>query len=149
MKRKTLLLILVFAVPVLLVMALVVVPVSIIRTPLGTIEAGIDFLVEDQLEWGEFETLTCEDVELTEDCDFDSSPFVTSMVVYSIKDIIHPAVKTITGKVIKFFLSEQQPNGAWNVYTSKREGEKEEVPPDDADDTACVSAFLAMKKIGN
>ena len=52
----------------------------------------------------------------------------------------------MTNAATGFLLSEQQPNGAWNVYTS-RNINKVTKPPDDADDTACASAILYLNNI--
>lgn len=107
---------------------------------------GLDFLYQNQLPYGEFRTLACRDKEMEKQCHLDSSPFITTFVLYSIKDIKDERVEIMTNAATGFLLSEQQPNGAWNVYTS-RNINKVTKPPDDADDTACASAILYLNNI--
>lgn len=104
-----------------------------------SIDNAIDFLYTNQLDYGEFKTYACA-LDNMSDCYFDSSPFATTFVLYSIKDIRDERVEIMTNKALEFLLSEQQPGGLWSVYTSRNT--KKIVP--DFDDTAAISAVLLL-----
>ena len=63
----------------------------------NSINNAINFLYVSQLEYGEFKTYACKDKEMA-NCYFDSSPFVTTFVLYSIKDIQNDKVESMTNK---------------------------------------------------
>ena len=106
-----------------------------------SIDRGVDFLYKNQLDYGEFKTYVCSD-KLMKNCSFDSSPFLTTFVLYSIKDVKDERIKEIINESLHFLLDEQELNGAWNYHASR--DLKNPPVPDDADDTACVSAALVM-----
>jgi len=105
-----------------------------------SIDKGLNFLYQNQLDYGEFKTYACDEKDML-NCELDSSPFVTTFVLYSIKDINTDKKKVASEKGLKFLLQEQNANGAWNVYTSKNPKHR---PPDDSDDTSVASAILTI-----
>jgi hypothetical protein len=107
-----------------------------------TIQKGIDFLYRSQLPWGEFKTLASFD-PLFIFSHFDSSPFFTSLILYSIKDIPDERVKIITKKGIDFLISEMEDEGVWRFWTKR---EKNYLPPD-LDDIANISLVLKLNGI--
>tara|TARA_Y100000310_G_scaffold148238_1_gene147489 strand:- start:4095 stop:5120 length:1026 start_codon:yes stop_codon:yes gene_type:complete len=107
-----------------------------------SINKAIDFLYESQLDYGEFETYACKDRGMT-DCYFDSSPFVTTFVLYSIKDVQDSRVRLMTNKGISFLLAEKEPGGIWKYWSSRN---YKEIEPD-LDDTAVISDILRRNRI--
>ena len=103
-----------------------------------SVSAGINFLHQSQLPYGEFKTYACSNEEMTSDCHFDSSPFVTTFVLYSLSFGDDPRIKEMTDSAIQFFLDEMDSRGLWKYWTSRNE--RNIVP--DLDDTACVSHVL-------
>jgi hypothetical protein len=107
----------------------------------NSINKAIDFLYENQLDYGEFKSLICGDKFMLT-CFFDSSPFVTTFVLYSLKDVKNKKIGIMANKAIDFLLSEQEPGGIWRYWSSKNK--RHHILPPDADDTACVSATLLL-----
>jgi len=108
----------------------------------NAINPAIDFLYQNQLPWGEFKTLACWNRWMWGSY-FDSSPFITSFVLYSLKDIRAEKVKKMTEKAISFLLSEQEKGGIWRFWTKRN---KKRVPPD-LDDISTISFILRLNKI--
>ncbi len=107
----------------------------------NSINKGILFLYSDQLNNGEFKAYVCGDDSLNE-CSYDSSNFVTSLTLYSIKDIKNKEVQNITLKGLNFLLSDQEYPGLWN-YWSENNSNHNFVPPD-SEDTSVASFILRM-----
>jgi hypothetical protein len=105
----------------------------------ASIDKGIDFLHQNQLEYGEFKTYECNEPEMR-NCIFGSSPFITSFVLYSIKDVENEKVTAMTTKGLDFLLSEQGADGTWNYRTTRNPKFTED--GQDTDDTATVSFIL-------
>jgi len=105
--------------------------------------AGIDFLYQSQLPYGEFRTYACSDEEMRTDCYFDSSPFVTTFVLYSINFVDDPKAKDMMEKAIHFFLEEMDSRGLWKYWTSRND---RNINPD-LDDTSCISYILVKNRI--
>ncbi|MFH1409677.1 MAG: prenyltransferase/squalene oxidase repeat-containing protein [Nanoarchaeota archaeon] len=106
------------------------------------ISDGITFLHENQMDSGEF--ATCAFIgDALDNCYYDGSPFITSFILYSIKDISHPHIASINQKGIQFLLSEQLPGGLWSYWTKSN---KLEIIPD-IDDTSAISHILAFHDI--
>jgi hypothetical protein len=95
------------------------------------------FLHENQLPYGEFRTYASpsRDLDVTF---FDSSVFVTTLVLYSIMDIDSPSTTTMTHKAISFLAEEMGSPGLFQYYTSKNTRSI----GFDLDDTACASVAL-------
>ena len=108
----------------------------------NSIERAIDFLYQRQLPWGEFKSLACWNPWLLGSY-FDSSPFITSFVLYSLKDIRNERVKIMTEKAINFLLSEQEKGGIWRFWTKRN---KKRIPPD-LDDISTISFILKLNKV--
>ncbi len=100
---------------------------------------GLDFLAERQLEDGEFPTLIWFD-EDPEKAVFDSSPFVTSLISYSLGHC-PPRARPMIGRALDFLEAQMEPEGVWRYYTPKQ-FKHQRIPPD-LDDTSCVSLVLA------
>ena len=107
----------------------------------NSINKGINFLYENQLDYGEFKTFACSDL-LMQNCSFDSSPFITTFVLYSIKNIKNEKVEVMTNKAIDFLLSEQESGGVWR-YWSSRSTKHSYISPD-FDDISVISAILVL-----
>ncbi len=105
-----------------------------------SISAAIDFLYHSQLPHGEFKTYASPDQEMGEQCDFDSSPFVTSLVVYSIGLVGSPEVQEMTARALDFLQAEMEGPGLWRYWSSRSERHK--LLPPDLDDTCCISFIL-------
>lgn len=102
-----------------------------------SIGGAINFLYENQLDHGEFKTFACWNPWMFGHY-FDSSPFATTFVLYSLKDIKDEKVKIMTKKAIDFLLSEQEKGGIWRFWTSRN---KKRLPPD-LDDICTISFIL-------
>jgi hypothetical protein len=102
-----------------------------------SINKAIDFLYLNQLETGEFNTFACKDLGM-KSCFFDSSPFITPFVLYSVKDVKNAKVAGITDKGLEFLLSEQESGGVWRYWT-KRNGKSADI---DIDDVSMISYIL-------
>ncbi|MDD4563542.1 MAG: hypothetical protein PHF09_01535 [Candidatus Nanoarchaeia archaeon] len=107
----------------------------------NSIKLGIDFLHNTQLENGEFKTESCFEKKMI-NCYYDSSPFVTTFVLYSINEINNPKVQEIKEKALNFLLNEQE-NGLWSYWTKKNENKLYF----DLDDTSCSSFILKQNNI--
>jgi hypothetical protein len=106
-----------------------------------SIERALMFLRDAQLPHGEFKTLLSSDMELSEGaCVFDSSPFVTSLVLYSLSHVTGGAANSLVEKALGFLASEMELGGLWRYYSS-RQFKHCRIPPD-LDDTACCSYLL-------
>jgi len=107
---------------------------------LHAIEQGLHFLSSQQLESGEFHTLLGSRASL-EDGVPDSSPFVTSLLAYSLRAAGPPALPLIE-RALDFLSSEREAGGVWRYYSSQQFKHRR-VPPD-LDDTACCSFALRV-----
>jgi hypothetical protein len=107
-----------------------------------SIGRGLDFLQGAQLDHGEFSTYGCEDHEMTL-CEFDSSPFVTAQVLYSIKDIGDMRADRMAASGADFLISEKESVGIWRYWSSRN---SKEIEPD-LDDTAVISYVVTQRQI--
>jgi len=101
---------------------------------INSINKAVNFLYENQAECGEFKSLACRDKQM-EVCRVDSTPFVTTFILYSIKDLNNKKIEIMAEKAIKFLLSKQKPGGVWSYYPTLTA---------DFDDISCVSAILTI-----
>jgi hypothetical protein len=109
------------------------------------IKKGLEFLSAKQLPSGEFASYRSTDALMKEDCVFDSSPFPTALIAYSLSfSNENIAVKIVDG-CCKFLLTEMEKHGVWRYWTSKHPYHKS-IPPD-LDDIACVSSVLRQNNI--
>lgn len=103
-----------------------------------SIGRAVDFLYYNQLEYGEFKSFAY----LNGNIFFDSSPAVTTFILYSLRGIDDKRVETIKNKSIKFFLEEQEGDGIWRYWTSRNFINKKESIPPDLDDISAISFIL-------
>ena len=105
-------------------------------------DKAIDFLYQNQLTDGEFPTDSCTD-EAMQNCVYDSSPFVTSFVLYSLKDSDNQKVAEMKDKGLAFLLSEQGTGGVWKYWTKKNSRYSDP----DVDDTSTISFILKHNNV--
>lgn len=116
-----------------------------------TIAKAIDFLEQNQLDDGEFQTQFDQRHEtpnhqIIEKLVFDSSPFVTSLVLYSLSFLSHEnKVQLIIKRGVSFLLQEMELGGLWRYWSSKNE--KHSMIPPDLDDICCISYVLRMNNV--
>ncbi len=108
----------------------------------NSISKGIDFLYENQLDYGEFKTYICDDKDL-EECLFDSSPFVTTFVLYFFNNMEGEKVEIMTEKALDFLLNEQEEGGIWRYWSSRND---KKISPD-LDDISTISFILKTNGI--
>ncbi len=110
------------------------------RTIENVLQAAVRFLAERQLPHGEFKTLSAENAAMTKGCVFDSSPFTTAYVLYSLGFQQDEHTKIILAKGLKFLQAEMETGGLWRYWSSRNAAHS--VLPPDLDDTACISFVL-------
>lgn len=112
--------------------------------PISTVERSIhlalDFLSRSQLKHGEFRTCAAENEAMDEACFFDSSPFTTSFVLYSLGFFQDARIRDMTARGLTFLQSEMEGRGVWRYWSSHNQAHS--VLPPDLDDTACISFVL-------
>ncbi|MBV9066053.1 MAG: terpene cyclase/mutase family protein [Methylobacteriaceae bacterium] len=102
---------------------------------------AIEFLRREQLPHGEFRTVLGADKNMS-NAVFDSSPFVTSFVLYALAHVRGIVVDDIIAKAVAFLHSEMEFGGVWR-YWSSRQHKHARLPPD-LDDTSCISYALKI-----
>ena len=114
---------------------------------LGLVRA-IEFLENNQLDDGEFVVefdKKYENGEQNEDWQFDSSNFVTSLILYSLHFLDNKKVQNITYKGLEFLRKEMIFGGLWKYWSSKNDKQKT-IPPD-LDDICCISHLFQINNI--
>jgi len=109
------------------------------------IERGLQYLAEEQLATGEFKSYRSTDPLMKEDCVFDSSPFPTALIVFSLSFSNSIVARKMTVLATKFLLSEMEKHGIWRYWSAAHPYHKS-IPPD-LDDIACVSAVFKQNNI--
>jgi len=109
------------------------------------VHQAIKFLHEQQLPSGEFRSYHSTHPTMESDCQLDSTPFPTALIVYSLGFHNSSKVDEMTSKAIRFFLKHMEKGGVWRYWTYKH-SEHKRIPPD-VDDTVCVSQVLRHHKI--
>ncbi|MBN1424655.1 hypothetical protein JXA88_08865 [Candidatus Fermentibacteria bacterium] len=104
----------------------------------SAIGRGVGFLETNQMKHGEFRTYASPDSTLARIRHFDSSPFVTSFVAYSLSYIADPRVEEMTARALCFLAEEMDREGTWRYWSSLND---KAIDPD-LDDTACISFLL-------
>ena len=102
------------------------------------IEKAIDFLYHHQLPYGEFKTYMSPNPRLEDQYPPDSTPFVTTLVLYCIGFVNCPKVSEMTRKAVNFLMEEMEPPGVWRYWASRTN--QKSTP--DLDDTSCASFVL-------
>ncbi len=107
----------------------------------ASISKSLDFLCQNQQNYGEFKTyLSIDEAMVPDTCTFDSTPFTTALILYSIRFIEDPKVSQMTQKAIQFLVEERETGGLWRSWSSKNPRNK--LCPPDLDNTACVAYAL-------
>lgn len=104
------------------------------------VEKGLAFLEANQRADGEFNSYRARDPLFLADCEFDSSPFPTSLIAYCLSQIDSPKCKRMIEKACAFLIKEMEPGGVWRYWTSQHQFHAH--IPLDLDDIACVSSVL-------
>ncbi len=118
-----------------------------------SLRMAVAYLAQSQLPDGEFQTEFCverhetADGHIIEDLVFDSSPFVTSLVVSSLGFAVHLGlgVEAMMERGCRFLEADMDPGGLWRYWS--RKNDKRYIIPPDLDDTACISHLLATRGI--
>ena len=105
------------------------------------IDSAVDFLRRHQLPHGEFKTLLAQDRKMSNPV-FDSSPFVTSFVLYAFSHLDRASIDEMASKALAFLRAEMEFGGVWR-YWSSRQQKHARLPPD-LDDTSCISYALGI-----
>jgi len=112
--------------------------------PTHTIEqslnTALNFLQKSQLPHGEFRTQAAKNAAMTTACVFDSSPFTTAFVLYSIGFYNDARTESMIAKGLKFLQDEKEGRGLWRYWSSRNVAHH--VLPPDLDDIACISFLL-------
>jgi hypothetical protein len=115
----------------------------------SSVAKAIQYLAQCQLPDGEFRTEFYYRASESEEERpvFDSSPFVTSLVLHSLQSVAmsDPAVPAMIRRGCDFLLSDMEPAGLWR-YWSKKNDKRSMIPPD-LDDTSCISYTLRANRI--
>lgn len=106
----------------------------------NSINRAIDFLVKSQLPDGEFETYVARANNSEDEYRFDSTPFTTSLVLYSLSFLTTPQTEKMRAKGLDFLAQEMDRFGTWRFWSSKNPSRN--VIPPDMDDTCCISFLL-------
>jgi hypothetical protein len=102
------------------------------------VSKAVGFLQGNQLRHGEFKTYVSPDSTMRRILHFDSSPFVTTFVIYSLDFVEDPRVDDMTRRALDFLQSEEERSGIWRYWTSLND---KRIDPD-LDDTSCISFLL-------
>lgn len=109
------------------------------------IERALDFLHRSQLPSGEFRSYLSRDPGLETDRAFDSSPFPTALIAYSLGFTDSPRAREMLERSVRFFLAEMEAPGVWRYWT--RQHPYRSTIPADLDDLACVSYVLRREGV--
>lgn len=114
------------------------------RIPIPQLESAlaraIAFLARQQKPNGEFAALAAEDECLTQNCQPDSSLFVTALVLDAIGWCKDSRVSPMLQRGLDFLESEMKQGGVWSYWSSRNENAR--LIPPDLDDTCCIAALM-------
>ena len=116
-----------------------------------SVNKGLDFLLKNQLDYGEFKTEICNRYKdsferVVEEWTFDSSPFATALILYSLNFIEgDERVQKLREQGLKFLIDEMEEGGLWRYWSSKNE--KHRMIPPDLDVICCISHILKINNI--
>jgi len=118
-----------------------------------SIDLGVKFLKDSQLQYGEFIMEACmysnqslDNLYYREEyCLMDSTTGNTAFLGLAINELNHEEINEIINKSSIFLLSEQKEKGIWNFFTN--DSIFYGSIPEDTDDTAFVSRFLTMNNV--
>src|SRR5438477_10142971 len=91
------------------------------------IDSAVDFLRRHQLPHGEFKTLLAQHRNMSNPV-FDSSPFVTSFVLYAFSHLDRASINEMASKALAFLRAEMEFGGVWR-YWSSRQQKHARLPP--------------------
>ena len=111
---------------------------SLPNTVDAAVSRAIAFLAGRQTPHGEFRTCCSKDRNLDHDPSFDSSPYSTTYMLYSLGFARDARIEDLTGRAISFLAQEMESPGVWRYYSSRCA----KVLPPDLDDTACAAFAL-------
>lgn len=109
------------------------------RTAEAALTRAVAFLEQQQLPNGEFPAYVARDEALQQERRLDSTPFVTTYVLYSLGFVSEPGVREMIDKGLDFVAGEMQVPGVWRYWSTHHEHHRH--TPPDLDDTCC-SAFV-------
>ena len=110
-----------------------------------SVSRAIDFLYESQLPYGEFRTYASPDQEMGDQSRFDSSPFVTSLVLHCVSTVDTPRAQEMRARALGFLQEEMEGPGLWRYWSSRNRRHK--LLPPDLDDTCCISFILKSNHV--
>ncbi|MGB3653517.1 MAG: tetratricopeptide repeat protein [Rivularia sp. (in: cyanobacteria)] len=116
-----------------------------------SVNKGINFLLKNQLNYGEFKTEVCNRYKdssgkIIDEWIFDSSPFATALILYCLNFIEEDErVQEIRKQGLKFLMDEMEEGGLWRYWSSKNE--KHGMIPPDLDDICSISHILKINNI--
>jgi len=116
-----------------------------IETIQQALNAAMMYLHRNQLDYGEFRTYAAGNAAMDHDVYFDSSPFTTSLVLYSLSFLPDLRVQEMTARGLVFLQSEMEGQGVWRYWSSRNA--LHDVLPPDLDDTACISFILKQHQL--
>ncbi len=108
---------------------------------LDAVKRAVEFLAERQRSDGEFETPMSWLHRDSEEQEYDSSPFATSLILHSLRSVGGERSQAIIQRGLEFLQTVVEPAG-WVRYWTRRSEKHAFIPPD-VDDTCCVSHVLA------
>ena len=111
----------------------------------SSLEAALKFLSQRQFPHGEFPTYAAENRKMNKGCKFDSTPFTTAFILYSLGFYHHTSIGEITARGLQFLQAEMKGPGLWRYWSSHHQSHA--VLPPDLDDTSCISFVLKQNRI--
>jgi hypothetical protein len=109
------------------------------------VERATGFLQSRQLPSGELPSYRSTDATLATGREFDSSPFPTALIAYSLGFVDSAASREIRKRAAAFLLAEMEGPGMWRYWT--RAHPYHSVIPADLDDVACASYVLRREGV--
>jgi hypothetical protein len=108
---------------------------------------GLHFLHKRQLPHGEFRMYRARAMNggLADERQFDSTPFVTAMIVYSLGFLRTDQARAVREKALGFLRAEMEGPGLWRYWTAKHPGHRQ--IPVDLDDTCSASFVLRQNGV--
>lgn len=111
----------------------------------AAIGRAVAFLAARQLPSGELPSYRSTDATLQSGREFDSSPFPTALIAYSLGFVGTAAARAVLERAAAFLLAEMEGPGMWRYWT--REHPYHSVIPVDLDDVACASYVLRREGV--
>lgn len=106
----------------------------------SAIERAIMFIASTQDSFGEFQSTVCDKHGF---CTVDSTPFLTTFVLYSLRGIRDPHVERMWKAGVRFLREEMLPGGLWRYWTFRAPAFVPILQPD-LDDTVTAADILLL-----